>query len=163
MRYSYYTNILATVENETSGGYRLLFWEVKNNNVNLIFSSQLEGTGTTCLNLLFFESMVSNLQFAIIEINCVKYWEFATDGKVTLTNRIHIKNGITSSCISRLNNLLIFVDDMGRGIVINNKGQMIMNVSHPEESFNCIYVDDKFAYFGCQSGALCIYQLNTFQ
>ena len=48
MSYSYYTNILGIIENQSdtevsnNSGYILIFYEVKNDSVNQIFSSQLE-------------------------------------------------------------------------------------------------------------------------
>ena len=167
MSYSYYTNILGILENQNdvgisnNSGYVLILYEIKNDSVNQIFSSQLEHS-SICQNLLFFESMVSDLQFTTIETNCIKYWTFV-NGKVMLNNKIHVKNDITDSSVSKLNSLLLFVDAYGRGIVVNQKGHMLINFSHESESFSCVYTDDNNAYFGCQSGALCIYQLNTFE
>lgn len=79
MTYSYYTNTLGIIENEVGGGYRILFWEIKNNCINLLFLNELEHANH-CIELLFFESMNANLQFAIAESNCIKYWQFV-DGK----------------------------------------------------------------------------------
>jgi hypothetical protein len=40
---------------------------------------------------------------------------------------------------------------------------MVNNLSHPNECFSSVFVDDIYAYFGTQSGSLCIYHLNTFK
>jgi hypothetical protein len=38
---------------------------------------------------------------------------------------------------------------------------MVDSITHPKECFSSVYVDDIYAYFGTQSGSLCIYHLNT--
>jgi hypothetical protein len=38
---------------------------------------------------------------------------------------------------------------------------MVDSITHQKECFSSVYVDDIYAYFGTQSGALCIYHLNT--
>lgn len=40
---------------------------------------------------------------------------------------------------------------------------MIETISHSKECFASVYLDDIYAYIGTQSGALCIYHLNTFR
>jgi hypothetical protein len=96
-----------------------MFWEVKNNVINLLFMNDIEQSAS-CLNLLFFETIKGGLQLAIIEKNCIKYWRFENQ-KAVLTNRIYIKATIASASISRLTNLLCFVDDLGRGVFMNNQ------------------------------------------
>lgn len=161
MRYSYQSNILGLVQNDTAGGYRLLFWEIKNNVVNLLFLNDIEQSAS-CINLLFFETIKGGLQLALVERNCIKYWKFEGN-KAVLTNRIYIKTPIVSASISRLTNLLCIVDELGRAVFINSMGNMVDNISHPKECFSSVFVDDIYAYFGTQSGSLCIYHLNTFK
>ena len=118
LRYSYQSNILGLVENYIDGGYRLMFFEIKNNIVNLLFLNEIEQT-STCLNILFFETIKGGLQLSIVEKNCIKYWRF--EGmKATLTNRIYIKSDIVSSSISRLTNILCMIDEYGRAVFINS-------------------------------------------
>lgn len=167
LRYSYQSNILGLLENEAGGGYRLMFWEIKNNLVNLLFLNEIEQTAT-CINLLFFETIKGGLQLAIVEKNCIKYWKFEA-GKAVLMNRIYVKSAIVSASISRLTNLLCFVDEFGRAVFVNSsvgtgqQGNMVDSISHQKECFSSVFVDDIFAYFGTQGGALCIYHLNTFR
>lgn len=95
-----------------------MFWEIKNNIVNLLFMNEIEQT-STCLGLLFFETIKSGLQLAVIEANNIKYWRFEKN-KALLTNRIYIKTPIVSASISRLTNLLVAVDELGRAIFLNS-------------------------------------------
>lgn len=106
------------IENEAGGGYRLMFWEIKNNAVNLLFMNDIEQT-STCLNLLFFETIKSGLQLAVVEANNIKYWRFERS-KAVLTNRIYIKTSLISASISRLTNILVAVDELGRAIFLNS-------------------------------------------
>ena len=76
-----------------------MFWEIKNNVVNLLFMNEIEQT-STCLGLLFFETIKSGLQLAVIEANNIKYWRFEKN-KALLTNRIYVKTPIVSASIPR--------------------------------------------------------------
>ena len=60
MRYSYQSNVLGLVENEAGGGYRLMFWEIKNNIVNMLFVNEIEQSAS-CLYVLFFETIKGGL------------------------------------------------------------------------------------------------------
>ena len=151
MQYSYQNNILGVVENEAGGGYRLSFWEIKNNSVNLLFLNEVEHTGT-CAEILFFETIKGSLNFAIVERTGIKYWKFMENNKAVLTNKIFLRTEIVSASISRLTNLLAFVDVLGKAVLINQTGDLVTQINHPEESFSSIYLDDIYAYIGCQSG-----------
>lgn len=106
------------LENEVGGGYRLMFWEIKNNVFNLLFLNDIEQS-SSCLSLLFFETIKSDLQLAAVETGCVKYWRFEKN-KAILTNRIFVKSPIISASISRLTNLLCLVDELGRAVFLNS-------------------------------------------
>lgn len=102
-----------------------MFWEIKNNVVNLLFMNEIEQT-STCMGLLFFETIKSGLQLAIVEANNIKYWKFEKS-KAVLTNRIYIKTPIVSASISRLTNLLVAVDELGRALFLNSIVSSILN------------------------------------
>lgn len=117
--YSYQSNILGLVQNEAGGGYRLMFWEIKNNAFNLLFLNDIEQSAS-CLALLFFETIKTDLQLAAVESGCIKYWRFEKN-KAILTNRIFVKSPVISASISRLTNLLCVVDEQGRGVFLNSQ------------------------------------------
>ena len=95
-----------------------MFWEIKNNVFNLLFLNDIEQS-SSCLSLLFFETIKSDLQLAAVETGCVKYWRFEKN-KAILTNRIFVKSPIISASISRLTNLLCLVDELGRAVFLNS-------------------------------------------
>lgn len=119
MRYSYQANILGIVENEAGGGYRLMFWEIKNNIMNLIFLNEIEQS-SSCCNLLFFETIRGGLQLATVERTCIKYWQFEAK-KATLVHRIHLRSPVVSASVSRLTNLLCVVDQLGRSAFLDSQ------------------------------------------
>lgn len=127
MRYSYQANILGIVENEAGGGYRLMFWEIKNNIMNLIFLNDIEQS-SSCFNLLFFETIRGGLQLATVERNCIKYWQFESK-KATLVHRIHLRSPVVSASVSRLTNLLCVVDQLGRSAFLDSMvAQYMLNL-----------------------------------
>jgi len=150
IKYSYQANILGIIENETPGGYRLGFWEIKNNTVNLLFLNEVEHTGL-CRDILYFESVIGAVRFAITEESCIKFWKFESEQAI-LTNKIFLKTNLIAASISSLTGLFCFVDALGKAVFLNSAGNLITQITHPEESFMSVNLDDIYAYIGCSSG-----------
>lgn len=139
----------------------MCFWEIRNNAIDLLFLNDVEHSAS-CINFLFFESITGSLNFAISEPSCIKYWSFE-EGQASLKNKIYVKSTCLAASISKLTSLLCFVDVLGKAVFINSEGSLVTQFSHPSESFTSVHLDDIYAYFGCSSGALCIYHLNSFR
>lgn len=98
----------------------MCFWEIKNNSVNLLFLNDVEHSASA-EDILFFETIKGSLNFAMVEKNSIKYWKYENKTAI-LTNKIYLKTEIVSASISRLTNLLCFVDIMGKAVFINSSG-----------------------------------------
>lgn len=115
--YSVTFNSLIIAENY-SDRYIFSIWDFKRESLNLLLSNDEEAL-THCRRIHIFEHN-SSLFFSTVEQRCIKYWKLENK-RLTLANRIHMREDIIDTQMSPLTNFLLFLGDSGRLYIINSE------------------------------------------